>query len=380
VTTALLFNLCLTGCALLKNDKTTRPRFFSVEKQWMRSTLSESNLQAQVLHRMQPILAGDVLIAGNSLEGLLATDKNSGRILWRVSLQGGVESGAVLHNGHLFFGGGDGFFYKIRAIDGVKVWSYPIQSEGLGLPTIKGDKVFFLAGNGVAHCLDSKTGKTVWRYNRNRSSYLSVRGGSRPLVTNRLAYYGFSDGYLVALDKEKGTLVWEGRINRNKKFKDIDAEPLISGSTLYVSSYDGDIVALNKDSGQIRWRSEFGGYSRPTLANNKLYVSSSNNIVACIDKESGRTLWTYETRSLATRPQFYKGLVIIGEFRGTLKFLDAETGKLVNEFSPGRGVHSQVTLDEENKKLYFMSADANLVAVNVRWKRITDRWPWETLQ
>ena len=326
---------------------------------------------------MQPIVAGDVLITGNSLEGLAATDKPSGRKLWSFKLQGGVESGAILSNGHLFFGGGDGFFYKIKAIDGTKVWSYPIQSEGLSLPTVQGNRVFFLAGNGVAHCLDKKTGKSIWRYNRNRSSYLSVRGGSKPLIDDGIAYFGFSDGYLVALDSSKGTLIWEKRINRNKKFKDIDAEPLMSGSTLYVSSYDGDIVALEKSSGQIRWRSEFGGYSKPTLANNKRIVSSSNNSVAALDKDSGRTLWTTETRSLSTQPQFYKGLVIVGEYRGTLKFLDAETGKLVKEFFPGRGVHSKVTLDDETESLYFMSADANVMSVAVRWERQSARWPWE---
>lgn len=326
---------------------------------------------------MTPILAGDVLIIGNSLEGLTALNKETGRVLWEMRAQGGVEAGAVLHNGHLFFGAGDGFFYKIRAIDGQKVWSFPIQSEGLGLPTLKGNRVYFLAGNGVAHCLDAKSGKSIWRYNRSRSSYLSVRGGSRPLVSGKVTYFGFSDGYLVALDSAGGTLVWEKRINRNKKFKDIDAEPVLSGSTLFVSSYDGDIVALDKSSGQIRWRSEYGGYSKPTVADNKLYVSSSNNMIVALDKDSGRTLWTFNTKSLTVQPQLHNGLVIAGEYRGTLRFLDAENGQLVNEFAPGRGVHSKVTFDEDKKTAYFMTSDANLVSLNIEWKRLGSRWPWE---
>lgn len=369
----------LSSCSSLKQSS-QGSRYLKVEKKWAKATLDAPNLGAQVFNRMKPILAGEILIVGNSVDGLKAINKFSGKTLWRKDIKGGVEAGALLFNGHLLFGAGDGNFYKIKAIDGETVWSFSIQSEGLSLPTVQGGKVYFMAGNGIVHCLELKTGKSIWRYNRGNASYLSVRGGSQPLVANNLVFVGFNDGYLVALRADKGVLAWEKRINKNKKFRDIDAKPVIAGNSLIVSSFDGDLVSVDVSSGDLRWKSKYGGYASPIIADNRIYVSSSKNYVAAIDKDSGRAIWTYPTRSLTTKPQLYSGLIVTGEFNGSLKFLDSETGKLVREFYPGRGVHSQVTIDKDEERFYFMSADANLFSLQVGWERRQSKWPWESYE
>jgi outer membrane protein assembly factor BamB len=97
-----------------------------------------------------------------------------------------------------------------------------------------------------------------------------------------------------------------------------------------------------------------------------------------IDKGSGKILWSRNNpRGIGTAPSLYKGILVIGEMNGTLRFLDPHSGDLLGEFAPGRGVTSKAAVDGKNGEIYFMSADANLFALRVDWKRFSKDWPWQ---
>lgn len=364
------------ACSSL-SSRDSRPKRWVVEKQWVRSTYSQEYYDFRRIHRMSPILLDNAVITGNSLDGLVAYDRSSARLLWRKVVEGGVEAGAAFDKEHLYFGAGDGFFYKVNALSGETVWTYPIRAEGLGEPLVVGNRVFFLAGNNIVYCLDTDSGRSLWLYNRRDPSNISVRGGSKPSADDKNLYVGFSDGSVVALNLNSGNVVWETLVNRNKRFHDVDSEPLLDGDTLYVAGFDYALTALDKSSGNIRWQLEQGGYSSPLLQGSRLYLTTTNGKLLSIDKSSGQVSWETPMRSLGTRPVEYKGLLVTGEFIGGLKFFDLDSGQLVKEFSPGRGVHSEVTIDGATGDLYFMSADGNLFVLKVGWTDRQRLWPWE---
>jgi outer membrane protein assembly factor BamB len=326
---------------------------------------------------MNPILFESMVIAGNSLDGLVAYDRTSAKEIWRKRIDGGVEAGAELAKEHLYFGAGDGFFYKISALTGETVWSYPIRAEGLGKPLIHKDRIYFLAGNNIVHALDMESGRSVWIYNRRDPSPISVRGGSQPAADEKNIYVGFSDGAVVALAQTSGNVVWETQVNRNKRFHDVDSEPIIDGKSLFVAGFDHALSSLDLSTGNSNWQVEQGGYSSPHLQGSRLYLTSTNAKLIALEKANGQILWEKPLRSLGTQPIDYKGLLITGEYIGTLKFFDFETGELVKEFAPGRGVHSQVTLDGTTGEMYFMSADGNLFVLKGYWTDKRRLWPWE---
>jgi outer membrane protein assembly factor BamB len=354
------------------------PNKFVVEKRWVRGTTQVEYLGGQRLHRFTPILTDKLVITGNSIDGLVAYDRKTAHTKWRMEILDGVEGGAQLAEDILFFGAGDGQFYAVQHDNGKLLWTYPLKAEGLARPLVRGGVVFVLGGNNVAHALNAKTGKLIWTYNRREASNISIRGGSQPAVAGDLVLIGFSDGALVALNKSSGSIIWEANLNRNKRFRDVDATPVVDGDTVYISSYDGALYAVNRADGKVLWTVDDGGYEEVLLGPNQLFFSSTSGKTMALDKGSGKILWSKDNpRGMATAPTLYKGVLMVGEMEGALRFYDARSGEFLSEFEPGRGVTSKASVDPATGEVYFMSTDANLFALKVSWKRFAKEWAWE---
>jgi len=365
----------LMGCTSLRPTGSNR---FVVEKMWVRNTLIKEDLGPRLVHRFQPIITDELIIQGNSKDSVVAYARVGLFERWRMQIKDGVEGGAEAVGDSLYFGASDGFFYSVDLRNGHIQWTFPTNAEGLSAPTVVNGTVYFLAGNNVAHALDAQTGKLKWVYTRRDTTNLSIRGGSRPAVAGDFVYIGFSDGFLVALDKNNGSVKWEAPINRNKRFRDVDAEPIIDKERIFITSYDGALYAINRADGRIQWSVDDGGYSAVTLSGNRLYYSTSSGKTVAIDKESGKILWSSENPSgIATRPVLFRDSLIVGQMQGAILFLDPRTGKKLNEFDSGWGVTSTPTPDPDKSEIYFMTAGANLYALKVGWEKSGSQWPWE---
>ncbi|MCB0411946.1 MAG: PQQ-binding-like beta-propeller repeat protein [Bdellovibrionales bacterium] len=306
-----------------------------------------------------------------------AYERDTGHLQWTLPLTNGVEGGGQLLGDKLFLSSSDGYIYSVNALTGEILWKYPLRAEGLSEPTVSGGKVYVLAGNNILHSLDANTGKLVWTYNRQEVSSLSIRGGSTPTIDGNQLYVGFSDGYLVSLNKATGSLNWETLINRNQRFRDVDASPVVYKDRILVPSYDGGLYCLDKKDGKVLWSRDEGGFSRVIVEQDRLFYGSSNNEVFALDANSGQTLWSFKVHGLPTQPQFYRGLILVGDSSGPVYALDARNGEVQATFHPGRGVTSPLSIDEKTGDAFFISADANLFALKMDWIQSMRLWPWE---
>jgi len=326
---------------------------------------------------MTSILYKGMIIEGNAIDGIGAYDRDSGNERWKLLVSGGVEAGAAVKGDHLLFGGSDGRFYSVDINTGVESWVFPVNAEILSAPTIEKDVVYFIAGNNRVYALDVNSGKQLWLYSRRETSTLSIRGGSSPTIAGENVLVGFSDGFIAALNKKDGQVVWTAALNNNHRFRDVDAKPVVDGNQVYVASFDNSLYSINRESGKILWKLEKGGYSAVTLTADKIYFATTQGEMLCLDKGSGKQLWSYKLSSgLATQPKLYRGLLVFGEYEGDLKVLDSQSGAFVGKYSPGRGIMSSPLIDQKTGDLYFISADANLNAMKLTWKKETERWPW----
>ena len=127
-----------------------------------------------------------------------------------------------------------------------------------GTPTVEGDRLYALGGNGDLSCLETRTGKSVWTVN-----LLEKFGGSN-------AHWGLSES------------------------------PLIVGERILVNAGgpNASIVALNKKDGSVIWKSQSdrAGYSSAMLLDlggisQAIFFTASRTLG--VDVRDGRLLWEY---------------------------------------------------------------------------------------
>lgn len=356
----------LAGCSSFQShDK----RVFEVKRAWVRQTTEKDNLGFRKINRMTPLIVGDLVLQSNGLDGLVAYEKETGQLKWRLPIANGAEPSATAIRDRVFIGAGDGNFYSVDAKTGQVQWQFNTKSENLGEPLLDEGVVYFVAGNNVLYALDAATGRQVWLYSRQNTSQFAIRGDSKPALRNGTLFVGFSDGSLVAFDAKGGNVQWEIQLNRNKRFKDIDASPILDGDQIYIAGYDDRLYAVSATKGEVIWRVNGGGYSAVTLMGDKIIYPTSNGEVLALNKASGEIVWTYKlARGIATQVKVYKGLLVFGESQGKLQFLDSTTGKVLGGMEPGRGILSSPLVDEKNNRVYFISGEANLYAIDAGWK------------
>ncbi|AGH95529.1 PQQ-binding-like beta-propeller repeat protein [Pseudobdellovibrio exovorus] len=353
-------SIFLVGCVSSLKDRVEPNKEFRVNAYWAQDTLAKANHAFRKVNRMTPVIHENLIIIGNAYDGLVAYDKETKYEKWRIPIDLGVEASAISVSDFLFIGSNNGKMYSIDLSKGVEVWAFDTKSEIVAEPLLQDGILYFVSGSQSLYALDASTGKQLWVHNRQETSnIMTVRGGSKPAFKDGLIYAGFSDGTLVALNAKTGTEQWEVSLNRNTRFRDIDASPVFDGDFIYINSYDDHLYCIAKSDGQIIWESPIGGFSTPLVTSEVVYVTSSRGEIAALDKKSGQEKWKYSSKNgILTDPLAYEDLIVTGESRGKLLFLQKDSGAIVNSFEPGRGVFSKPSL--EGDRFYFISGEGNI--------------------
>jgi outer membrane protein assembly factor BamB len=368
----------LMGCESLKNNNR---REFVLENSWARQTTKDEFMGFRRMNRMSPVLLDKMIIQANSIDGLVAYDRKSGSQLWRIDLKNGVEGGAQAVGDKLYFGSSNGQFYCVSLKDGKTLWTIPVRAETLAQPTVEAGVVYFESGADVIYAVDAETGKQLWLYNRQVTGSLSIRATTRPVIAGDTLLAGFSDGFLVALRKRDGGLLWERKLGRGTRFKDVDASPVVDGTTVYASSFDAALYSLNLESGEVNWTLDEGAYVPVTLGTehlaDRLFYATANGKIVAVDKHTGKALMTIPLKhGIATQVSLYKNLLVYGESEGSLVIADAQSGAQVAHFDSGQGLVSRPIINESTGETYFISNNANLFALRMGYRKTSDRLPW----
>jgi hypothetical protein len=156
-----------------------------------------------------------------------------------------------------------------------------------GTPTVDGDRVYALGGNGDLSALDAKTGKIVWSKN-----VLKEFGGSNitwgisesPLVLGDkvLVNPGGPGASIVALNKANGSIIWKSQSDKAGYSSGIPVE--INGVTQVVFFTSERALGLDAKDGRLLW-----DYSRPSnnVANVATPIVRANRVFISSDYGTG---------------------------------------------------------------------------------------------
>ena len=156
-----------------------------------------------------------------------------------------------------------------------------------GTPTVDGDRLYALGGNGQLSALEVRTGKIVWTKN-----VLKEFGGSNitwgisesPLVLGNkvLVNPGGPDASIVALNKADGSVIWKSQSDRAGYSSAIPVE--VNGATQVVFFTSERAVGLDAKDGRLLWE-----YSRPAnnVANVATPIVRANRVFISSDYGTG---------------------------------------------------------------------------------------------
>ena len=156
-----------------------------------------------------------------------------------------------------------------------------------GTPTVDGDRVYALGGNGDLSALDARTGKIVWSKN-----VLKEFGGSNiqwgisesPLVMGNkvLVNAGGRNASIVALNKDNGNVMWKSQSDEAGYSSAIPLQ--INGGTQVVFFTAARALGLDVNDGRLLWE-----YARPSnnVANVATPIARGNRIFISSDYGTG---------------------------------------------------------------------------------------------
>ena len=245
---------------------------------------------------------------------------------------------------------------------------------------VAGDVVYIGSREAQLLALDRQRGTLLWSFpSPDEENLVGIYGS--PAVTDDLVYvgaYGEELGRLYAIDPVQRAKVWDYPTGDH-----IVGSPTVAGETVLVGSSDGALYALDAATGVERWRFQTGNkiWSSPVVHDNAVYFGSLDHNVYAVSLDEGAELWRFTTEgAVASTPLVEGGRVYVGSFDRRFYALDAISGAeaWAQPFRAENWFWTTAVSDGGN--VYVGSLDGNLYAISIQTGQAAWPKPFETGQ
>ena len=301
----------------------------------------------------------DTLYIGTATGTFFALRASNGAIRWRKPL-GAVLCEPLAGGSTLYVGTADGTLLALDSQTGVEKWRYQSRGPIEQQPTATSELVVFANEADQVVAVDAITGKFKWQYKGETPEEYTLRGHAGVAIDGDLIYTGFSNGTLVALRKDTGSVAWSTSLKGDAdRFVDVDATPIVIGDRVYASSSSGGVYALDKTTGLVRWRVPFWDAALPSSTGNvggmatdgkMIYVSVADLGTYAIDL-SGNIVWRVGARGGGepAAPVVFRDLLLYTLASDGLFVAERKTGETLEYFDPGDGVSASPTVTGDGR-------------------------------
>lgn len=274
----------------------------------------------------------------------------AGHELGRVPLLAAGESGAArMANGLVVLGDIGGHVYAIDAEKSQVAWRVDLPSVLMSRPLATPDGCIIQTTDNRIYRL-GLDGTKMWSY-IGPSGGLSMRLAPSPLLDHGQLFAAFTNGDVVALNAETGSLLWKRQLILDNSAAVLSelripvATPVLIPAA--ISGRGEDVLAVPVFQGQLEFLSRLDGSrlearnlslkSSPLLLGDRLFVADAKGAVSALDAASGQTLWKQQVSDAElTGPVLYRGKLWIADSRGRVMQLDQQGHVLADVSLPGR--------------------------------------------
>ena len=323
-----------------------------------------------------PAVWADTLYVGSAKGWFYALRAANGEQRWRKQVSS-VVCAPLVDRGILYVGTNDGYLVALDAQTGEEKWRYQSRGPIEQTPASTGDLIVFANEADQVVALDAIDGKFKWQYKSETPEEYTLRGHAGVTPDGDLVYTGFSNGTLVALRRDNGSVAWSTSLKADaERFMDVDATPIVIEGVLYASSSSGGVYAIDKATGFVRWRLPFYDASMPSASGNvggiasdgeTLYVSVADLGTYAIDL-GGNVLWRVGARGGGepATPVVFADMLVYSLASAGLFVADRKTGETLEYFDPGEGISARPTITGDGR-LFAMSNRGILYAFDLEY-------------
>lgn len=280
--------------------------------------------------------------------------------LWEIGT-GGSISYTKIHDGVVYFGAADKYFYAVDLETGKEIWRFATGGVIAGRAEVVGDKVFFSCFDQNVYALDRKSGKEIWRFQAEAEMF------DGPIHGNGILVVGTKGGYVHVIDAETGKERWTFKAG-----DDIISSATIHKDKVFIGSADSNFYCLDFSTGKEIWRFRTGDIihndTPSPIAGNMIFFGSFDCNIYCVDHRTGREIWRFKTGKygISEPPLLYRDVLYQGTRDGILFAVSLE-GKELWRYRTGSLITQPLGLGD---RLYFGSEDGYFRCLNLEGKEV----------
>lgn len=309
-----------------------------------------------------PIVAAGRAFTIDSRNQLVATSTANGGTLYSVNLAPAGENIDAANGGGMAYGDGRLYvttgFGELLALDpasGGILWRQKFSAPVSGAPVVQGGTVYVTGRDAGAWAVNGANGTVKWAHTGVRQG-TGLLGGTAPALNGSTVVVPYSSGQVVAIDRNKGEITWQGAVAGQRRgaavayLQEITGDPVVSGGKVYVGSSSGRTVAFNAANGQMLWDAKEGSMNAVWAAGGSVFLVSDQGRLVRLNAETGETIWSVPmgqyTRTPARKqlevyghygPVLAGGRLVVVSSDGQMRFFSPESGASLGAIAMGDG-------------------------------------------
>lgn len=308
-----------------------------------------------------PVIEKETVYFGSLDSTLYALNSKTGQLKWKFKTEGDIRSNVLLDDNCLYCVSGDGCLYAIGKKNQQLHWKFKGRGDRKyelfsfadyfqSSPVAAGNTIFFGSGDGYIYAVDKTTGTLIWEYQTGAVVH------SSPAVHHNKVYVGSFDGNFYALNAKDGHLEWKYKSLGHQYFPkgEMQGSPVIYEDLVFAGSRDYQLYALNAETGKEVWKKKFPkgwAMAKPVIRDEILYVGTSDDkVLAALNPRTGEAIWQADVKfNVFGATSFSKNLAYVGTLMGRLYAIDVKSGTVRWEINN--------PLYEKNRLNYFKEDD-----------------------
>lgn len=244
-------------------------------------------------------------------------------------------------------------------------WTLPIPKGVSGEILREEATGFFGAGDGYLYAVDLERGRVKWKYAM-RSPYIS-----KPAFVGGKLFVTSSDDSVYAFDAGSGQMLWTYRRRSANPTSILGAStPTVDQNQILVGMSDGYLVSLTPEEGKVKWEKRLNEGKKftdidaqPVVSEDMLFVPAYDGALYALKRENGDVLWKADIGG--NRQVLISGdRVFQASSDGWIVALDRRSGKVLWKFEMDLGVPTKLSIIDD-RFLVFGSSSRYLYALRM---------------